>query len=164
MVEDGSGLFLSLLNYTVKKDPTLSEIMNWSPLWVTSWLMPLEVCNSWYTIKVDWTRDATGCENTAIVIHFVSALNETTEHLLGYWWCQHTGKQNYGRTGKSQTEHFTILSQVYDGALVIAGKHGSAQKLLQEILGRGIPYVHCMNHQLHLVVVNTLTEEKTNHR
>lgn len=35
------------------------------------------------------------------------------------------------------------------------------QKLLQEKLGREIQYVHCMNDQLHLVVVNTLTAEKT---
>ncbi|ROL48867.1 Zinc finger MYM-type protein 1 [Anabarilius grahami] len=31
MAEDGSGLFLSLLNYTVKKDPTLSEIIKHIP-------------------------------------------------------------------------------------------------------------------------------------
>ena len=35
-----------------------------------------------------------------------------------------------------------ILSQVYDGAAVMSGKHGG---LLQEKEGREIPYVHLKN-------------------
>ena len=52
-----------------------------------------------------------------------------------------------------------ILSQCYDGASVMSGKHGGVQKLLQDKLGRDIPYVHCFNHQLHLVVVHSLSAE-----
>ena len=53
-----------------------------------------------------------------------------------------------------------ILSQVYDGAAVMSGKHGGVQRLLQEREGREIPYVHCLNHQLHLVVAHALSEEQ----
>ena len=34
----------------------------------------------------------------------------------------------------------------------MSGKHGGVQRLLQEREGRETPYVHCLNHQLHLVV------------
>jgi len=54
----------------------------------------------------------------------------------------------------------SILSQVYDGAAVMSNKHGEVQRLLQEREGREIPYVHYLNHQLHLVVVHALSEEQ----
>ena len=49
---------------------------------------------------------------------------------------------------------------MYDGASVMSGKHGGVQKLLQEELKREIPYVHCFNHQLHLVVVQAMSAEQ----
>ncbi|KAK9967816.1 hypothetical protein ABG768_002182 [Culter alburnus] len=42
----------------------------------------------------------------------------------------------------------------------MSGKYGGVQRLLQEKVGREIPYVHCLNHQLHLVVVHALSAEK----
>jgi len=53
-----------------------------------------------------------------------------------------------------------ILSQVYDGAAVMSGKRGGVQRLLKEREGREIPYVHCLNHQLHIVAVHGLSEEQ----
>ena len=47
-----------------------------------------------------------------------------------------------------------ISSQCYDGASVIAGKYGGVQKLLQKNLQKEIPYIHWLNHQLHLVVIH----------
>lgn len=41
----------------------------------------------------------------------------------------------------------------------MSGKHGGVQKLLQQKLGHDIPYVHCLNHQLHLVVVQAMSAE-----
>ncbi|KAI7789318.1 putative homeobox-containing protein 1 [Triplophysa rosa] len=52
-----------------------------------------------------------------------------------------------------------ILSQVYDGASLMSGKVGGVQMMLQEKLKKDIPYVHCLNHQLHLVVVHTMSSE-----
>ncbi len=52
-----------------------------------------------------------------------------------------------------------ILSQVYDGASLMSGRHGGVQKLLQNKLDRNIPYIHCFNHQLHLVVVHAMSSE-----
>ena len=53
-----------------------------------------------------------------------------------------------------------ILSQVYDGALVMSGKHGGVQRLLQEKEKRNIPYLHCFNHQLHLVILHSLSADE----
>ena len=53
-----------------------------------------------------------------------------------------------------------ILSQVYDSASLMSGKHGGVQKHLQQKLHRDIPYVHCFNHQLHLVVIHALATEQ----
>ncbi|RXM95399.1 hypothetical protein EOD39_16925 [Acipenser ruthenus] len=52
-----------------------------------------------------------------------------------------------------------ILSQCYDGASVMSGKHGGMQKVASDKLNREVPYVHCFNHQLHLVVVHAMSSE-----
>ncbi|KAJ6639835.1 Zinc finger MYM-type protein 1, partial [Pseudolycoriella hygida] len=49
-----------------------------------------------------------------------------------------------------------ILSQCYDGANVMSGDDGGMQRIIQIILRRLIPYVHCFNHRLHLVIVFAL--------
>ncbi|KAJ3592963.1 hypothetical protein NHX12_005301, partial [Muraenolepis orangiensis] len=42
----------------------------------------------------------------------------------------------------------------------MSGRHGGVQRLLQDELGREIPYVHRFNHQLHLVVVHAMSGER----
>lgn len=42
----------------------------------------------------------------------------------------------------------------------MSGKHGGVQKRLQQKLHWDIPYVHCFNHQLHLVVTHALAAEQ----
>lgn len=51
-----------------------------------------------------------------------------------------------------------IICQCYDGAFVMSGEHGGVQKLLQEFFNRRIPYIHCFNHRLHLVVIAVVSE------
>ena len=52
-----------------------------------------------------------------------------------------------------------ILCQVCDGASVMAGYCGGVQRLLQERENRKIPYVHCLNHQLHFVAMHAISIE-----
>ena len=54
-----------------------------------------------------------------------------------------------------------VLSQCYDGASVMSGVHEGMQKIVQEELQREVPYVHCFNHQLHLVVVHAMSSDFT---
>ncbi|KAJ3609671.1 hypothetical protein NHX12_024187 [Muraenolepis orangiensis] len=42
----------------------------------------------------------------------------------------------------------------------MSGRHGGVQRLLQDELGREIPYVHRFNHQLHSVVVHAMSGER----
>lgn len=100
MSEGGSGLFLSLLDYTIKKDPELAEavktiprnatytchdmqneIINTLSSVVTEAIVE-EVGDSFFTLKVDGTRDPTGCENISIVLRFVNDAYDVTECLL----------------------------------------------------------------------------------
>ena len=53
-----------------------------------------------------------------------------------------------------------IFNQVYDGASVMARHCGEIQRLFQERENRKIPYVHCLNHQWHLVVVHAMSVEQ----
>lgn len=125
-----------------------------------------EVGDSYYTLKVDGTRDPTGCENILIVLRFVNESYKITEHLLCIATAQKGDAQTLTDTVRSELNKIglncfagKILSQVYDGAFVMSGKHGGVQQILQERVGHEIPYVHCLNHQLHLVVVHVMSAE-----
>lgn len=52
-----------------------------------------------------------------------------------------------------------MLSQCYDGANVMSGDDGGIQRIIQRALGRVIPYVHCFNHKLHLVLIAALESD-----
>ncbi|KRZ16002.1 hypothetical protein T11_7694 [Trichinella zimbabwensis] len=56
-----------------------------------------------------------------------------------------------------------IISQCYDGASVMAGVHGGVQVLMQQRVGKYIPYVQCYNHKLHLIVINSALHDKEVH-
>ncbi|KAI2645227.1 Zinc finger MYM-type protein 1 [Labeo rohita] len=184
MSEGGSGLFLSLLDYTIKKDPLLADAVKTLPRNATytchdiqneiiSLLSEVvteaivkEVGDSYYTLKVDGTRDPTGCENISIVIRFVneSESYEVAERLLTVATAEMGDARTLTDTilaelNKAGLNPSKILSQVYDGASLMSGKIGGVQKLLQEKLNKNIPYVHCLNHQLHLVVVHAMSAE-----
>lgn len=62
----------------------------------------------------------------------------------------HSSLVKYGLEPKN------ILSQCYDGANVMRGCHGGVQRILQDIIGKRIPYTHCFNHQLHLIIIKLL--------
>ena len=46
-----------------------------------------------------------------------------------------------------------VVAQCYDGATSMSGSKGGVERLIQNELGRVIPYVHCFNHRYHLVIV-----------
>lgn len=105
---------------------------------------------------MDGTQDSIGQENISIVVRFVDENYDAwlqkgdAEALTGVIIDELTS------TGLSMDK---ILSQVYNGTSLMSGRHGGVQKLLQNKLDRNIPYIHCFNHQLHLVVVHTMSSE-----
>ena len=60
---------------------------------------------------------------------------------------------------KARLTSSKILSQVYDGTSIMAG-HCGGGGLLQQRENRKTPCVHCLNHQLHLVVVHAMSVEQ----
>ena len=176
------GLFLSLFEYSVRKDPELEKILQTIPqnarytshdiknelIKIMSDILTEEivheVSDSWFTIKVNGTRDPTGCENISIMIHIVAEDLEVRERLLTIATADvedaktlaNTIITELRRVGLSTSK---ILSQVYDGASVMSRKHGGVQKILQDRLPRETPYIHFFNHQLHLVVINAMSSE-----
>ena len=51
-----------------------------------------------------------------------------------------------------------MLSECYNGASVMSIKKGGVQKKIREKLGKVIPYVPYLNHQLHLVIEHPVGE------
>ena len=178
-----SGLFLRLFEYTLKKDEKLRTIYKSIPknasytsarfqnelieilISVIVKTMVDDVKSAdipLFTIKVDGTRDKTNIENISVVIRYVKN-GKVSEILLDL---PKTSKFDAASILKVmlkslqdcglETKH--IFSQCYDGASVMAGKYGGVQKLLQEKLEKDIPYIHCLNHQLHLVVIHAIGE------
>lgn len=100
LLDGGSGLFLSLFQYTLRKDTELRNVVKTIPrnatytshkiqnqvIEVMSTLVTeetiREVGDAFYMVKVDGTRDATGTENVSIVIRFVDDNFEVKECLL----------------------------------------------------------------------------------
>ena len=183
MRQTGCGLFLSLFQYTLEKDlelakiaPTIpknatytsheiqNEVVEIMSTMITEHIVG-EIGGSFYTIKVDGTRDPTGCENISIVVRFVDENYAVKERLLTIATAEagdartltHTIISEIRKKGLTTDK---ILSQVYDGASFMSGKRGGVQAILQHELGREIPYVHCFNHQLHLAIVHAMSIER----
>jgi len=118
----------------------------------------------YFTVKADGTRDPTNTENISVVVRFVKQgkvhevlIDMTTSIKLDADASTTVILESLQRSGLNP---MNLLSQCYDGASVTAGKNCGVQKKVQEHLGKQIPYVHCFNHQLHLVVVHAIGDDK----
>ncbi|KAL7404136.1 hypothetical protein ABVT39_010269 [Epinephelus coioides] len=181
--EGGSGLFLSMMEYTLRKDTALAQIFSTIPKNATYTSHEIqnemivlmseivtneivtEIGDSYYTLIVDGTKDPTGFENVSIVLRYLDMDNEMRERLLVMATAEHYDASSLTnlvlselRTAGLSTDK--ILSQCYDGASVMSGKRGGVQKILQEKVNREVPYVHCFTHQLHLVIVHAMSAER----
>ena len=105
-----------------------------------------EIGDSFYTLKVDGTRDPTECENISIVIRFVNETYDVTERLLIISTADKGDAQTLtdrvvAEFNKVGLDTSKILSQVFDGAALMSGKHGGVQKLLQKKLGCDVRFL-----------------------
>lgn len=176
-----SGLFMKLFQYTLSKDRKLSEIMQMIPqnASYTSARIQNEIIDimkdtvmenvvndikeadiPFFSIKADGTRDPTNTENISVVVRYVKG-GKVKESLIGMPTTDDYDAESLASLilktlNECGLDCSNILSQCYDGASVMSGQHGGVQKKLQEKLQKQIPYVHCFNHQLHLVVVHAI--------
>lgn len=177
--DTSAGLFLNLFECTLEKDQFLKDIVKGIPkhakytskdiqneIIETLADMVLSEIKCRYTdadsagfcLKSDGTRDKCNVENLSVIIRFVcNSLPE--EHLIGLLElhqldAEYISTQILSHLSAAGYSADNIVSQCYDGASVMSGARGGVQALLQNKLGRYIPYIHCYNHQLHLAVVH----------
>ncbi|XP_013777648.1 zinc finger protein 862-like [Limulus polyphemus] len=165
------GFFQTMFNFAISRDKILCNAKYTSPEIHNQILCLLaktiqqrirnEVGDKKYTIKVDETRDRCNCDNLYLCVRYLQDGN-IVEHLLAV--IQVSSFDAHSLTDSIIAicpEHGfsleNVLGQCYDGASVMSGRSGGVQKLLQERLGLSVPYVHCLNHQLHLVVVHAIS-------
>lgn len=118
-----------------------------------------------FTILFDGTKDKNRNECISLAARFVSS-GKPIEVLLFF---ETSGDLDAHAFTKLLIESLNlygldakkIISQCYDGAAVMNGYKTGVAKRLQEELGKIIPYVHCFNHRLHLIVVHTVKEIKS---
>jgi hypothetical protein len=178
--EEPCGLFIKLFQYTVTKDEKLRNICRTIPE-NASYTSPQfqnevighladlvrecvvnELADKWYTILCDETRDASGIENMAIVLRFADDNGDICEHLLCMGQVTKFDAVSLVDALLGYLQQYNIrldrmLAQCYDGASVMAGHSGGVQAIVQLRLQRKVPYVHCFNHQLHLVVCHAIS-------
>ncbi|KAJ6644402.1 Zinc finger MYM-type protein 1 [Pseudolycoriella hygida] len=111
----------------------------------------------YYTILVDGTKDRTNKEIVSMAVRYVKN-GQPVESLLCFetitTFDAETNAELILKTLKKYgLDVLYILSQCYDGANVMRGDHGGIQRIIQDKLGKVIPYVHCFNHRLHLVII-----------
>jgi hypothetical protein len=178
--EEPCGLFIKLFQYTVTKDEKLRSILRTIPE-NASYTSPQfqnevigllanlvrecvvnDLADKWYTVLCDETRDASGIENMAIAIRFVDDNSDIREHLLCIGQVSRFDAVSLTDAMLGYMQQYNvradrILAQCYDGANVMAGHSGGVQAIVQQRLHRTVPYVHCFNHQLHLVVSRAIS-------
>ena len=121
-----------------------------------------EIGNSCYTTKVDGTEDPTGVENISIIICFFNEHSlKVAERFLvlsstDSGDAKSTADMILAKPTKAGLTSLKMLSQIYNGPSVMAVHRGGVQGLLQERENRKIPYLHCLNHQVHLVMVHAM--------
>ncbi|KAI6661790.1 hypothetical protein LOD99_9857 [Oopsacas minuta] len=116
----------------------------------------------WFTLLEDGTRDRNNIEHVSIGIRYVRK-GKVFESLVNVA----TTLSSDAKTMANLTleilrnnglDSKRLLSQCYDGASVMSGRKGGVQTLIQEELHRKVPYVHCFNHRLHLVIMKLISE------
>lgn len=110
-----------------------------------------------FTIYVDGTKTRTNKECMSLATRYVVNGRPIESLLQLYGTDKFDAKTNANLILQTIKDcglnSMHILSQCYDGANVMSGDDGGIQRIIQQILGRVIPYVHCCNHRLHLCVI-----------
>lgn len=120
----------------------------------------LNADTEYFTLLVDGTKDRSNKEVISIAVRYIKD-GKQYESLLSFETTdKFDAKSNAELILKCLKKYglkvLFILSQCYDGASVMSGEHGGIQRIIQDELGRVIPYVHCFNHRLHLVIIDVI--------
>lgn len=174
-----SSLFNSLFQFMMRRDPLMIEAEKSLPphltyrspsiqnevISITAQLMRQELVAeinkaNYFTLMADGTKDRNGEEFLSIACRYVcddllkeSLIKFVKIDQLDAAFIANTILKTIDEVGLSRDK---IISQCYDGASVMSGTQGGVQRIIERELRRKIPFVHCFNHRLHLVVVNSI--------
>lgn len=172
-----SGLFNNLFKHLLERDEhlrkcqeampknalyTSPKIQNELIYTIADWLRQSIVTEvneaSYATIFADGTTDRNGDEILSIAFRYVLK-DEPIETLICFEKADDKTANGFFRIIINRMQELGVdlarllLSQCYDGAAVNSGEHAGLQVLIQNHFNRKIPYVHCISHRLHLVVM-----------
>lgn len=174
-----SSLFNSLFQFMMRRDPHMIESEKSFPpnltyrsprlqnevISIIAQLMRQKLVEKvnraeYFTLMVDGTKDRNGEEFLSIACRYVcddslkeSLITFINIDQLDALFIAKTILKTIDQVGLDKDK---IISQCYDGAAVMSGQFGDVQKIIERELRRNIPFVHCFNHRLHLVVVNSI--------
>lgn len=179
--QEEGGLFNSLFEFAMKKDPELVVSQKHMPP-TTTYKSPQiqnelicilaqllrasivdEVKNAdagVFTILLDGTKDKHGDECVSLAARYVSN-GKAIESLLFFETSENVDACSFTNLLLASLDEYgldpkAIICQCYDGAAVMNGYKSGVMKRLQDATGNVIPYVHCMNHRLRLVIIETV--------
>lgn len=173
------GLFNSLFGFSIQKDEKLKKCVEIIPqnakytspdiqneiISIIASLLRDAISSEmktsdYFTILVDGTKDKNGCEIISIAVRYVKN-GKPHETLLDFQTCDDLSAEASADVILSTLranglDEDKMISQCYDGASVMSGDKGGVQTVIQRELKRLIPYVHCFNHRLHLVIIHSI--------
>ena len=176
-------LFIRLFQYTLKKDKELAdcylkipknacytspEIQN-EVIDILTEIVRENICSDiksgdvkYFTLLEDGTKDKNQRENISIGIRYVKN-GEVRESLLAITTTVKLDAATFTEKtldilDANGLDQNNMLSQCYDGASVMSGKRGGVAARIESALQKKVPYVHCFNHRLHLVVIRVVSD------
>ena len=176
-------LFIRLFQYTLKKDKELAdcylkipknacytspEIQN-EVIDILTETVRENICSDiksgdvkYFTLLEDGTKDKNQRENISIGIRYVKN-GEVRESLLAITTTVKLDAATFTEKtldilDANGLDQNNMLSQCYDGASVMSGKRGGVAARIESALQKKVPYVHCFNHRLHLVVIRVVSD------
>ena len=110
-----------------------------------------------FAIMADETTDRQHAEDLAIGVRFVHK-GIPEERVVAMVKLEERDAETLAalilaELDRLQIPRILLVSQTHDGASVMSGIRGGVQAIISREVGRNVLYLHCLAHQLHLVVV-----------
>lgn len=172
-----NGTFMNLFKYTLEKDEKLKachaiipdyakytspEIQNELIEILAHCVRQAIVADvnkaNYLTLYLDGTKDKQRREILSISMRYICN-GEPVESVLGFERSKFLDAKSIAQVVIDALKSYgvekliRIICQCYDGAFVMQGGEGGVRFYINKEVGRDVPYVHCFNHRLHLVIV-----------
>ncbi|KAJ8876422.1 hypothetical protein PR048_020867 [Dryococelus australis] len=157
VVVDANGLFLELFEFSVRKDEKLQQQIMKSVPTNAKYTSP-DIQNEIIKIMCRAIVDKIMTQQLLFDILYVASQQKYVSLSLNL-----THKNSQNITSEilltQNSLHFNfdkLIAQSYDGASIMKGIHSGVQELIFKKLNRNKLFLHCFDHQLHLVVVHAV--------